>query len=105
LIDVTLRRVNPGVARRNAGTSVARADAIVGADARFVVAIRIELKCAEKVVEPADSVRAHPSGKSNEYARVGGTYFTNAWLSGMSPDGLTSAVLGVTLVGEVEVRA
>jgi DNA-binding response OmpR family regulator len=46
---------------------------------------------------PLAVVRAQPSGTFTENPLPGGLYATNAWLSGMSPAGLTSAALGSTV--------
>jgi hypothetical protein len=53
------------------------------------------------VTPPSWTSRYQPSGTATVNAAPGGEYGTKAWLSGMSPDGLTSAPPAAAPGGEL----
>src|SRR3954453_4523582 len=80
-----------------AGTSSCVADCTVGAFARGAVSTLTVLRLSVNVVTAPDPVRDQPSGTSTVNRPDGSLKVTNTWLSGMSPAGLASDVLGSTL--------
>jgi hypothetical protein len=79
-----------GVLAASRATSSVWADATVSGCGRLLSSSRTALNLSVNVTVRDPSVRAQPSGTFMLYSPVGGVYATNAWLSGMSPGGVTS---------------
>src|ERR1700709_388373 len=89
LTTVTVPGRKPLTVAASVGSAVRRIAAGVGAVRARVVSTRIALSLSVNTVEPPVAVRAQPSGTFTE--KPGAGQRTEAWLSGMSPGGLTSA--------------
>src|SRR3954471_17802064 len=75
------------------GSSVCRASRTVSGPCAATVSMRTALSLSVNVTARPAVVRDQPSGTLTENPAPGGLYATYAWVSGMSPAGLTSGVL------------